>query len=79
MGRGGSVRVKNMHLVIGVWVISESVGSDRPCIIGQNILATEGVEYMSARGVPAVRVGVNALGQVFWVMSGQCARYGESV
>ena len=66
---------------LGHWgrVVSESVGSDRPCIIGQNILATEGVEYMSARGVPAVRVGVNALGQVFWVVSGQCARYGESV
>ena len=41
-------------------VISELVGSDNPCINGQNILATEVVEYLSARGVPVVRVGVIA-------------------
>ena len=42
----------------GLWgqVISELVGSDNPCINGQNILATDLVEYMSARGVPVVMV-----------------------
>ena len=46
----------------GSWgrVISELVGSDNPCINGQNILATEVVEYLSARGVPVVRVGVES-------------------
>ena len=50
------------QVVVWAWgrVISELVGSDNPCINGQNILATEVVEYMSARGVPVVRVGVIA-------------------
>ena len=42
------------------------VGSDNPSINGKNILATEVVEYLSARGVPVVRVGVNEMGSLSW-------------
>jgi hypothetical protein len=62
--------------VVWAWgrVISELVGSDNPCINGQNILATEVVEYMSARGVPVVRVWVKSLGRV-WSVCGMKGQY----
>ena len=46
----------------GSWgrVISEFVGSDNPCINGQNVLATTVVEYSSARRVPVVMVEVKS-------------------